>query len=86
MSGRFIHFYGTKVKPAWRIFLTGAAPHTCIYKSQWHEMAGQEGQEPGLQDSQSSRPQEACSTRGQKLHRALGCRQFTGRRAAIVWS
>ena len=25
MDGRCIHFYGAKVKPAWCIFLTGAA-------------------------------------------------------------
>lgn len=38
MDGRFIHFYGAKVKLAGCIFLTGAAPHTCICKSQWCEM------------------------------------------------
>lgn len=32
MDGRCIHFYSAKVKPARSVFLTGAAPHTCMCK------------------------------------------------------
>lgn len=50
MGGRFIHFYGAKVNPAWFIFLTGAAPHTCIYKSKWYKMAAWRPRKPGVED------------------------------------
>ena len=53
MDGRCIHFYGAKVKPAWCIFLTGAAPHTCMCKSQKCEMAAGRTWEPGFQDEYS---------------------------------
>lgn len=33
MDGRCIHFYSAKVKPTQSVFLTGAAPHTCMCKS-----------------------------------------------------
>lgn len=35
MGGRFIHFYGAKVKFTGCIRQTEAAPHTRRYKSQW---------------------------------------------------
>lgn len=50
MGGRYIHFYDTRVKPAWCIFLTGAAPHTCIRKSQWCKVAAGGTWKPGVQD------------------------------------
>lgn len=85
MDGRCIHFYGAKVKPAWCIFLTGAAPHTCMCKSQKCEMAAGRTWEPGFRDKHSE-PCEVCSPGGQSLLGALGRRQLTGCRAATVWS
>lgn len=38
MGGRFIHFYGAKVKFAECLRQTGAAPHPHRYKSQWPGM------------------------------------------------
>lgn len=48
MGGEIVHFYGTKVKTPWCIFVTGAPP-TCICKSQWCEVAAWRTWKPGAQ-------------------------------------